>query len=138
VRAEHPGRVDSLIFFLDRSLGKHIVADALRQAGAEVELHDNHFPQDARDEEWLGAVGERGWIVLTRDDRIRYRFHERAALLQARVRVFVLVRRSLSGPAMAAAFVNALPAMRRFVARYQAPFIARVTQTGNVSLLLKP
>jgi hypothetical protein len=59
-------------------------------------------------------------------------------LMQAGVRAFVLVRRSISGPAMAAAFVNALPAMRRFVARYPAPFIARVTQTGNVSLLLKP
>ena len=137
MRAEDPSRVDPLIFFLDRSLGKHIVADALRQAGAAVEVHDNHFPQDARDEEWLRAVGERGWIVLTRDDHIRYRFHEWAALRQAGVRAFVLVRRSLSGPAMAAAFVQALPAMRSFVARYPAPFIARVTQAGNVALLLK-
>jgi hypothetical protein len=138
VRDRPQSRVDPLTLFLDRSLGKHIVADALRQAGAAVELHDNHFRQDARDEEWLREVGRRGWIVLTRDDRIRYRFHERTALFQARVRAFVLVRRSLSGPAMAEAFVKALPAMQRFVARYQAPFIARVTQTGNVSLLLKP
>lgn len=112
MRAHSSSRVDPLIFFLDRSLGKYIVADALRQAGAEIEVHDSHFPQDARDEEWLRAVGERGWIVLTRDDRIRYRFHERTALLQARVRAFVLVRRNVSGPAMAAAFVNALPAIR--------------------------
>jgi hypothetical protein len=101
-------------------------------------VHDDHFLQDARDEEWLREVGQRGWIVLTRDDRIRYRLHERTALLQAGVRAFVLARRSLSGPAMAEAFVQALPAMRRFVERYQAPFIARVTQTGSVSLLLKP
>ena len=138
MRTRPHSRVDPLIFFLDRSLGKHIVAEALRQAGAKVEVHDEHFPQDARDEEWLREVGQRGWIVLTRDDRIRYRFHERTALLQARIRAFVLVRRSLSGPAMAEAFVNALPAMRQFVERHQAPFIARVTQTGNVSLLLKP
>lgn len=138
MRAQSPSRVDPLIFFLDRSLGKRIVADALRQAGAVVELHDDHFRQDARDVEWLRDVGPRGWIVLTRDDRIRHRFHERTALIQAGVRAFVLVRRSLSGPAMAAAFVNALPAMQRFVERYQAPFIARVTQTGGVSLLLKP
>jgi predicted nuclease of predicted toxin-antitoxin system len=138
VRTAFPSRVDPLIFFLDRSLGKHIVADALRQAGAAVEAHDDHFSQDARDEEWLREVGQRGWIVLTRDDRIRYRFHERTALIQAGVRAFVLVRRSLSGPAMAAAFVQALPAMQRFVVRHQAPFIARVTQAGNVSLLLRP
>jgi PIN like domain len=114
------------------------VADALRQAGAVVEIHDDHFPQDVHDVEWLRDVGPRGWIVLTRDDQIRHRFHERTALIQAGVRAFVLARRSLSGPAMAEAFVQALPAMRRFVARYQAPFIARVTQAGSVSLLLKP
>ena len=114
------------------------MADALRQAGAVVEIHDDHFPQDVHDVEWLRDVGPRGWIVLTRDDRIRHRFHERTALIQAGVRAFVLARRSLSGPAMANAFVHALPAMRRFVAQYQAPFIARVTQGGSVSLLLKP
>jgi predicted nuclease of predicted toxin-antitoxin system len=114
------------------------VADALRQAGAAVQVHDDHFPQDARDVVWLQEVGRRGWIVLTKDARIRYRLHERTALLHAGVRTFVLVRQNLSGSAMAAAFVNALPAMQRFVERHQAPFIARVTQTGNVSLLLKP
>ena len=137
MRASPHSRVDPLIFFLDRSLGKHIVADALRHAGAQVEVHDDHFPMDAKDHEWLPPVGERGWIVLTRDDRIRYRTQERTALIQAGARAFVLVRRSLSGPAMAAAFVNALPAIQRFVERHQAPFITRVTQTGNVSLLLK-
>ena len=88
--------------------------------------------------EWLPEVGRRGRIVLTRDDHIRHRFHERTALIQAGVRAFVLVRRSLSGPAMAVAFVQALPDIHQYVARYPAPFIARVTQTGSVSLLLKP
>jgi hypothetical protein len=111
VRARSHSCVDPLIFFLDRSVGKRIVADALRQAGAAVEV---------------------------RDDRIHYRVHERTALFHAGVRAFVLVRRSLSGPAMAGAFVRALPAMRRFVERYEAPFIARVAQTGSVSLLLTP
>jgi hypothetical protein len=131
VRARPPSRIAPLIFFLDRSIGKHVVAEALRHAGMEVEVHDDHFPSNARDDEWLPFVGEYGWIVLTRDDRIRYRSQER-------VRASVLGGRSLSGPAMADAFVQALPAMRRFIARYPAPFIARVTQAGRVSLLLKP
>jgi hypothetical protein len=115
-----------------------MVADALRHAGAEVEVHDDHFPPNARDDVWLPPVGERGWIVLTRDKRIRYRSQERAALIQARGRAFVLSGGSLSGPAMAAVLVNALPVMRQFVERYQAPFIAGVTQAGSVSLLFKP
>jgi hypothetical protein len=39
---------------------------------------------------------------------------------------------------MAEAFVKALPKMRQFVARYEPPFIARVTKTGSVFMLLKP
>lgn len=111
------------------------MAEALRQAGITVEMHDDHFPQAATDVEWLREVGRRGWIVLTRDTRIRYRSLERMALMQAGVRAFVLVAGNLSGPEMATAFVTALPAIRRFVARYQPPFIARVTRRGTVSLL---
>ena len=138
MRARPHSRVAPLIFFLDRSIGKHMVAEALRHAGVEVEVHDDHFPPNARDDVWLPPVGERGWIVLTRDKRIRYRSQERIALIQARGRAFVLSGGSLSGLAMATAFVNGLPAMRQFVERYQAPFIAGVTQTGSVSLLFKP
>ena len=35
------------VFFIDRSLGRRHVAQALRAAGAVVEIHDDHFPQDA-------------------------------------------------------------------------------------------
>ena len=58
---------------MDRSLGNKAVAASLRSAGERVELHDAHFPKDAKDEEWLTAAGENGWIVLTKDKGIRYR-----------------------------------------------------------------
>lgn len=41
-----------LIFFLDRPLGKHKVAKALRAAGVRVEIHDDHFPPNAK--MWTG------------------------------------------------------------------------------------
>jgi hypothetical protein len=34
-------------------------------------------------EDWLRIAGERGWVVLTRDDRIRYRPAEQRALIEA-------------------------------------------------------
>ncbi|MGH7152226.1 MAG: hypothetical protein ACREIU_16085 [Planctomycetota bacterium] len=43
----------------------------MRREGARVEVHDEHFARDARDEEWLGEVGRRGWVVPTKDQRIR-------------------------------------------------------------------
>ncbi len=107
---------ESLTFFLDRALGNKVIANALRATGADVRVHSDHFAQDARDEEWLAQVGQQGWIILTKDTRIRYRTIERNALMNARVRAFVLVSGNLSGQEMAKIFVKALPAIRKFVA----------------------
>ena len=67
MRTRDESRIDLPVFFLDRSLGKHIIAEALRQAGQDVRIHDDHFRQDTTDEEWLRQVGGQGWIVLTKD-----------------------------------------------------------------------
>ncbi|MBI4591085.1 MAG: hypothetical protein HY725_19840 [Candidatus Rokubacteria bacterium] len=127
----------TLSFFLDRSLGKKKIATALRQAGVQVEIHDDHFPQDARDEDWLQEAGRRGWIVLTKDRRIRHRALELSAVVRAGVRVFVLTAGDLQGGEMAEIFVKALPAMNGFAAQHSPPFIARVSRTGSVSMLFK-
>jgi predicted nuclease of predicted toxin-antitoxin system len=135
VRTRDESRIELPVFFLDRSLGKHIVAEALRAAGQDVHIHDDHFRQDTTDEEWLRQVGQQGWIVLTKDQWIRRRSHERAALMQAGVKAFVLVAGNLSGRDMAEIFVKALPAIQRFISRHEPPFIAKVTRSGAVSLL---
>ena len=106
--------------------------------GAEVHTHDAHFAQDARDEEWLADVGRRGWAVITKDTRIRYRQTELAALVAGGVRAFVLTRGDLSGPEMAAILVKALPHLVRFSARYEPPFIARIAASGRVQMIYKP
>lgn len=126
---------DPLTFFIDRNLGKHTIADILRKADALVEVHDDHFPPNAPDHEWLPVVGEKGWVVLTKDKRIRYRGLELKALEEARVKAFVLTRGNLKGDDMATIFVKALPAMQRFANDHHDPFIARITSQGKVSLI---
>ncbi|MBI4490881.1 MAG: hypothetical protein HY694_17490 [Deltaproteobacteria bacterium] len=100
---------------MDRSLGKKVIAQALRDLGETVEIHDDHFSPDAKDEDWLLEVGRRGWVVLTKDDRIRYRITEQTALRKARVRAFVLTSSQLQGKEMAQAFLKALPRMKRLL-----------------------
>jgi hypothetical protein len=107
----------------------------LRDIGETVEIHDDHFAPDARDEVWLAEVGRRGWIVLTKDDRIRYRVTERTALTSANVRAFVLTSTQMQGSEMVAAFLKALPRMKRLLTNRPAPFIARVSRHGTVSLV---
>jgi hypothetical protein len=80
-------------------------------------------------------VGRRGWIVLTKDDRIRYRATERTALASAKVRAFVLTSSQLLGSEMAAAFVKALPRIKRLVANRDPSLIGRVSRSGKVSVL---
>jgi predicted nuclease of predicted toxin-antitoxin system len=123
------------VFFLDRSLGKIRIATALRQAGAIVHIHDDYFPPNAKDEDWLTQVGRNGWIVLTKDHRIRYRNLERAALMNAGVGAFILTAGDLQGDEMAKIFVKALPAIAKFLRKHKKPFIARVARDGSVSLL---
>lgn len=127
--------LDDFVFFVDRSLGRKAVAERLRAAGARVEIHDDHLPQGARDEEWLAYVGERNWVALTQDARIRYHELEFKALLRAKVRAFVLTAKGLRGEANAAIIVNALPAMLRFLAKHPGPFVARIARNSKVEML---
>ncbi|MGH9423743.1 MAG: hypothetical protein ACRD3J_27460 [Thermoanaerobaculia bacterium] len=60
------------VFFTDRDLGTRF-PEILRAAGLLVERHADHFAPDTPDEEWLEAIGRRGWVALTHDMRIRYK-----------------------------------------------------------------
>lgn len=113
------------------------IAGALRHAGCNVEIHDQHFPKDAKDTEWLSEVGRRGWVVLTKDHHIRTRQNELIALLAADVAAFVLTAGDLAGQDMADAFVRALPKMNRMLIGQPRPFIARVSPGGVVTLLVR-
>lgn len=70
---------DRPVLFIDRNLGRHILADRLREAGIPCEVHDDHLPQDATDADWLRLVGTKGWIAIGRDKNIRYRDPEKSA-----------------------------------------------------------
>jgi hypothetical protein len=88
--------------------------------------------------EWLRVVGRRGWAVLTKDDRIRYREAEKRAIAEAQVRAFFLAPRGLTGPENGQVFVRALGRMVAFCAGNRPPFIAKVFASGDVKLWERP
>ncbi len=106
-------RLPEPFVFVDRSLGARVVVESLRESGETVNAHDDLFAQDTDDEVWLPAVGEKRWVVLTKDVRIRRDSFPRNALIAACVAAFVLVRGDVNGPVMASAFVAALPRMKK-------------------------
>jgi PIN like domain len=117
---------------MGRAIGRRLNAEGLR-----VELHDSHFRQGTPDADWLPVVGERGWIVLTKDTRIRYRPAEKQALLGAGVRAFAFTSGSLSGAQMGDAIVKALPKILALLASHQRAFVARITAASDVAILLE-
>jgi uncharacterized protein with PIN domain len=112
------------------------MAGVLRKAGLNVEIHDDHFSQNAKDPEWLTAAGKKKWIVVTRDERIRYRVAEKQAMRRAKVRAFVLAAQGdLRAEMLAEIFLKALPKIRRTVKQQKPPFIAKISRDGNVTVL---
>jgi len=55
-------------FFLDENIGSVDVARALRDAGARVEVYNDHFGGAVEDEEWIALVAEKGWVAITKDE----------------------------------------------------------------------
>jgi PIN domain-containing protein len=108
----------------------------LNAAGILTELHKRHFNSDSPDELWLATVGERGWAVITKDGKFRSRQVEIAALLRGRVAAFVLASGSATGADNAKAIIAAMPQMLGLLGKLAAPFIAKITASGAVEVMV--
>jgi hypothetical protein len=97
-------------FFIDRSLGRRHLAEALRSHGLVVHtmasVYGEEVGQHVADERWLRDAGEHGWIVLMKDDAIRRRPAERDALVDAGVRAFCLTNAQLRAAEQTERFVS--------------------------------
>jgi len=126
----------SRIFFTDRDLGKRF-PEILRTAGLTVERHLDHFAHDCSDEIWLEQVGQRGWIAISHDGRIRYKPNELAAVMQHRVALLVMIGHAPYAQ-LAEAFVATQKRINDFLEQHSAPFIAKVYRPPASELLRNP
>ncbi|MGH6691332.1 MAG: hypothetical protein ACREF4_11730, partial [Gammaproteobacteria bacterium] len=124
--------------FVDRALGRYDVAAALTAAGMLVEVHDSHFAQDVDDHVWLDLCAARGWIALTKDDRIRYDELAKGVLLRSSIAVFTLKDQHMLGAAMGALFATMRPKMERVYRKIGTGFIAYITRSGKIGRILGP
>ena len=118
-------------FFLDRSLGK-TTASTLREAGYILHLIADHYPNDADevpDEHWIAEGSSRGWVLLTKDKRIRYRAEELEALQEGHL--FCLISGTMDIAEMTQALLVALPRIQG-VARSEAAGFWHVYRDGTI------
>ncbi len=108
-----------------------MVAEALRGAGARVEVHIDHFAPAAPDLEWIPEVGRRGWVLITKDENIWRNRLERAAYREAELRGFILTGGDMSGPELAELLVSRLSGMVRRVANKRGPMLFTISRGGT-------
>lgn len=101
-----------------------------------VELPE--IPRGALDDEWLPVVASLGLVVITRDQRIRYRPVEKRLWMEHSVRGFVLTgRRSQSTLDSLAILEQHWPHVEQIiVAEPQGPWMHAVTTTGLRAIAL--
>lgn len=112
------------VFFTDRNLGKQF-SQLLKSAGIQVERHIDHFPDDAKDEDWLSEIGVRGWYAVTHDKNIRYKPNEIAAVKQFGVGLFIMIGKAPFRE-HAQNFVNTISRIEKFIRKHPRPFIAKI------------
>ena len=123
---------DEIVFFIDRSLGKIDVPEALRAAGYRCECHDDHWDQTTEDSVWLTGVAAQEWVVLTKDERIRYRPLELRALLSVRLRTFIVICGNVRGTDTARIILTAMPRILALIDTVKGPFICYVYKNSTV------
>lgn len=111
------------MIFIDRCIPRS-VARALASVRNDVEWLDDRFPPGTRDEVWLAEAGQRGWIVVTRDKKIRTRPNERRAIEDNQAGCFVLASAgNLNRWETLKIVVPTLDEMERLFAATPRPFI---------------
>ncbi len=120
-----------MIYFVDRSLGRKIPR-ALKARGYDVIAHDDVFAQNTDDEHWLPEVGRRGWMILTKDDRIRFRPAERDALMTFKVGCFTMMRHNDTWEQLRDSLFLAWPHIEEISASEARPFMYAVYQDGSI------
>lgn len=129
--------------FVDRNLSSGILIRELREAritkelGLEIRDHVTEFPEfntarEVTDAEWLGRIGNRGWLILSRDLKIQYNEVEKQAIKDSGASFFAITAKTLSSAEMARIILKAMKRIVRFAEQHTPPFIAKVYRDGRV------
>ncbi|HZP26478.1 MAG TPA: hypothetical protein VFB90_05460, partial [Dehalococcoidia bacterium] len=97
----------------------------------DIRWLEDEFRHDTPEIQWLPIVGQRGWLVITRDKKIRSRPGERQELVRANVGCFILMQKD--NPTkweLLRVIVASLDAMEDIFRSEQRPFIYGVSRIG--------
>ena len=122
-------------FFFDNCLSP-VLAEGLRTFGEDVQHLRDSFPADTEDSVWIPEVAKRGWIVVTRDKRIRSKRAELDAILKSGLSMFVFVqKRDPDRWGWVELVVRRWKEIKAFAAAERKPFIGAIPERGVIERL---
>ncbi len=123
----------SPVLFFDRDVGTSLPqALGVLRLPTRVEHHQNHFPTDARDDDWMPTVGSMGWFLIGHDSRHHQEESELLAIRQYDMGCFYLWGGSALRWEKMRCFLRAYENILEAAARTPRPFIYRITEKGRL------
>lgn len=121
------------MIFIDRSIPRGVAEEIRRIRSEPVLFLDERFPPNTPDREWLAVAGHEGWLVISRDKRIRRRPGEREAIRANDVGCFILGwRKNLTREEYVDILASSLDEMVERFEDTPRPFIYVVNSAGTM------
>lgn len=119
-----------MTFFVDNNIGRNIVK-GMREFGEDIVHLKDSFSDDIDDCTMLKHVGRQGLVLITKDDRIRYRSLERKAFTTYKVGAFVIRGKDMSRWEQIEQLVRNWSNIKKLAAKTKHPFLFQVPRTGS-------
>ena len=121
--------------FIDRDAWSRKLGQVLEDASVAYVAHHQQFDSESSDVEWIREAGEQGWIAITRDQNIRRKPNELAAIRPSRAIIFVFTSGNLSAEDTARILLTALPRIYRSAAGARRPRLFSIRRDGSIGEL---
>jgi len=124
-----------LTFLFDENISPAIVR-ALRELGKPVAYITDILPRGTADLTIFQKLGELGWILVTQDQNIKRKKHERAAMKQAALGAFIFTGRAEKDiDSMTILILKHFQQMQNFESSTRRQFIFGISDKGSIDRL---
>ena len=117
-------------FLIDENLSAKM-ARSLRSIDQDVDHVTEVLPQGSPDTEVLEFAGANGYFLITKDNRIRYKPNEKAALKKHKVGVFLLGGKNVGFFETYQQLIRNWGKILECAAETRRPFVRRIRRTGS-------
>jgi len=117
-------------FFIDNNLSTYLAA-GMKGFGEEVMHLCDQFPPDTVDTKWLEYIGNNGYVLVSRDEKLRWNPAEIYALKTFKVGAFFLGGKGRTRCELIQQLVRNWPKMKKLAESTNPPYVFRIPPSGT-------